>query len=93
MGVVEKVGAGKGRIEVRSDGCEAVLSELSYSYPLKLLSPRLSLPDVVVVYALTYGGGIVAGDSINLHANVEDGMSLVLLTQVRFVVAFPVNSS
>ena len=82
MSVVEKVGAGKGRVEVRSDGSEAVLSELSYSYPLKLLSPRLSLPSVSVVYVLTYGGGLVAGDSVDLKASVKDGMSLVLLTQV-----------
>lgn len=82
MSVVEKVGAGKGRIEVRSDGCEAVLSELSYSYPLKLLSPRLSLPEVAVVYVLTYGGGLVAGDVVDLHVNIKDGRSLVLLTQV-----------
>ena len=82
MSVVEKVGAGKGRIEVRSDGSEAVLSELSYSYPLKLFSPRLSLPEIAVVYVLTYGGGLVAGDVVDLRVNIKDGRSLVLLTQV-----------
>lgn len=88
MNVVEKVGAGKGRIEVRSDGYEAVLSKLSYSYPLKLLSPRLSLPAVAVVYILTYGGGLVAGDAVDLHVDIQDGRSLVLLTQVRHVASF-----
>jgi hypothetical protein len=83
MSVVEKVGAGKGRIQVRSDGFEAVLSELSYSYPLKLLSPRLSCSNVAVVYVLTYGGGLVAGDSVDLNVKVENGTALVLLTQVR----------
>lgn len=82
MSAVEKVGAGKGRIQVQSDGYEAVLSELSYSYPLKLLSPRLSHSNVAVVYALTYGGGLVAGDTVDLNVRVEDGTSLVLLTQV-----------
>ena len=85
MSAIEKVEAGKGRIQVRSDGYEAVLSELSYSYPLKLLSPRPSTPNVAVVYALTYGGGLVAGDSIDLHVSVDDGTSLVLLTQVSSI--------
>ena len=82
MSALEKVGAGRGRIRVQSDGNEAVLSELSYSYPLKLLSPRLSHPNVAVVYVLTYGGGLVAGDFVDLNVRVEDGTALVLLTQV-----------
>ncbi|EKM61217.1 uncharacterized protein PHACADRAFT_82650 [Phanerochaete carnosa HHB-10118-sp] len=81
MSVVEKVGAGKGRIHVRSDGHEAVFSELSYSYPLKLLSPRLARPNLAVVYVLTYGGGLVDGDSVDLEVNVNDRTSLALLTQ------------
>lgn len=88
MSEVQKVGAGEGRIEVRSDGSEAVLSQLSYSYPLKLLAPRLSRPDVAVVYVLTYGGGLIAGDSIDLNVGVHDGTSVVLLTQVILVISY-----
>lgn len=82
MNAAERVEAGKGHIQVRSDGHEAVLSKLSYSYPLKLLSPRLSHPNVAVVYVLTYGGGLVGGDRIDLEVGVNDRTSLVLLTQV-----------
>lgn len=81
MSAVEKIGAGKGRIHVSSDGHDAVLSELSYSYPLKLLSPRLAPPNVAVVYVLTYGGGLVHSDSVDLEVKVEKRTSLVLLTQ------------
>ncbi|GJE85745.1 urease accessory protein UreD [Phanerochaete sordida] len=81
MSTVEKVAAGKGRIHVRSDGNEAVLSELSYSYPLKLLSPRLAPSNVAIVYCLTYGGGLVHGDGVDLEVDVKDRTSLVLLTQ------------
>lgn len=83
MSTVKKVVAGRGRICVHSDGREATLSELSYSYPLKLLSPHLSQPNVAVVYVLTYGGGLVASDCVDLDVSVNDGASLVLLTQVR----------
>lgn len=76
------VQAGAGRIVVHSTGQETVLSELASSYPLKLLSPRSARVNVRVVYVLTYGGGLVAGDQVDLHVGVYDGTSLVLLTQV-----------
>lgn len=75
--------AGKGRIVVHSVGAEAVISEMASSYPLKLLSPRSTQPNVRVVYVLTYGGGLVAGDQVSLSAEARDGATLVLLTQVR----------
>jgi urease accessory protein len=81
-GSVAVVAPGTGRIAVRLDGSEAVLTELSSSYPLKLLSPRLPPHNVAVVYCLTYGGGLVAGDRVNLKADVREGAALVLLTQV-----------
>jgi len=78
---IEVVESGTGRISLRSNGSEAVLSELSCSYPLKLLSPRLLALKVAVVYVLTYGGGLVAGDRVKLNVEVQDGAVLVLLTQ------------
>ena len=79
-----KVQAGTGRIVVRSADvhAQAVISELAASYPLKLLSPRSPRRNVCVVYMLTYGGGLVAGDQVNVSAEVLDGAVLVLLTQV-----------
>ncbi|KAF7793946.1 hypothetical protein EIP86_005069 [Pleurotus ostreatoroseus] len=73
---------GFGKIELRSGIGHATLSQLVSSYPLKLLSPRIPYPIVAVVYVLTYGGGLVAGDHVSLDASVHDGTILVLLTQV-----------
>lgn len=79
VGVIE---SGTGRITLHANGNVALLSELSSSYPLKLLSPRLPRPNVALVYALTYGGGLVAGDRVCLNVDVHDGAVLVILTQV-----------
>ncbi|EJU02362.1 UreD-domain-containing protein [Dacryopinax primogenitus] len=62
----------------------ASFSELSYSYPLKLLSPpsHADAPGPVrIVYVLSYGGGLVGGDKIELDVEVQEGARLVLLTQ------------
>ncbi|ORY08582.1 urease accessory protein UreD [Clohesyomyces aquaticus] len=70
-----------------------VLSTVSYQYPLKLVAPdplpppdhsedNPSTPSLVhTVFLLTYGGGIVAGDSINLDIRLQSKTRLVLLTQ------------
>ncbi|THH06939.1 hypothetical protein EW145_g3733 [Phellinidium pouzarii] len=73
--------AGFGRISLALHGCQAIFSELSYRYPLKLLSPRVSEPSVAIAYVLTYGGGLVSGDRIDLHVKVASGAALLLLTQ------------
>ncbi|KZT75149.1 UreD-domain-containing protein [Daedalea quercina L-15889] len=73
--------AGTGRIVLRKYGSEAAFSELSYVYPLKLLSPRLSSDNASAVYIVTYGGGLVGGDHVVLSVVVDKGASLVMLTQ------------
>ncbi|KAF2773967.1 UreD-domain-containing protein [Teratosphaeria nubilosa] len=63
------------------------LRTASYQYPLKLVQPAPVRTEnesrhlVHTVYLLTYGGGIVAGDSINLDVILESTTKLVLLTQ------------
>ncbi|KAJ7654950.1 UreD urease accessory protein-domain-containing protein [Mycena polygramma] len=71
--------AGRGRICIESHGTETVFSELSSAYPLKLLSPRTS--SVGLVYLITYGGGLVSGDSVSLSVDVGSRANLVLLSQ------------
>ncbi|KAF1957821.1 UreD-domain-containing protein [Byssothecium circinans] len=85
--------AGHGSIELRVLPPDTpVLRNISYQYPLKLVAPdALPPPDrdsnptaprlVHTVFLLTYGGGIVAGDSINLNVSLELNTRLVLLTQ------------
>jgi urease accessory protein len=69
-----------------------VLRNVSYQYPLKLVAPDpLPPPEqkddshhprlIHTVFLLTYGGGIVAGDAINLSVSLENRTRLVLLTQ------------
>jgi len=69
-----------------------VLRNVSYQYPLKLVAPDPLAPPaqtldpetprlVHTVFLLTYGGGIVAGDSITLSVSLEPRTRLVLLTQ------------
>ncbi|OLL24063.1 putative urease accessory protein [Neolecta irregularis DAH-3] len=52
------------------------LSTLAYRYPLKLISPHSSL-----CYILSYGGGIVGGDSIEISVKVDKDATLTFLTQ------------
>lgn len=69
-----------------------VLKTVSYQYPLKLIAPEpLPPPDVDstanpprlvhTVYLLTYGGGIVAGDTIDLDVQLDHKTRVLLLTQ------------
>ncbi|KAF8575511.1 UreD-domain-containing protein [Ramaria rubella] len=75
---------GKGRAVLRAFGNETSFSELSYTYPLKLLSPRLpssGTHPVSIAYILSYGGGLVPGDRMDLDVDIGAGAALVLLTQ------------
>lgn len=69
-------------------------SALSYSYPLKLLpsaphhldpsslpSDRLSTTTVPLLFILTYGGGLVAGDEISISIRLDSGTRLTVVTQ------------
>jgi len=76
--------AGHGRIACASHASSVVFTELSATYPLKLLSPKLVRDAVAIVYVLSYGGGLVNGDHIKLDVNVKDGCRLLLLSQVGY---------
>lgn len=82
--------AGNGRIELTLNGREAVFSNLSYRYPLKLLSPRIYEPTVAIAYVLSYGGGLVGGDRIHLAIKIHSDATLMLLTQVSIRLSPPV---
>jgi urease accessory protein len=61
-----------------------ILQTCSYQYPLKLIAPSpLTVNDVLIhtVFLLTYGGGLVAGDAIDLSIHLDPHTRLVLLTQ------------
>ncbi|KAL1861496.1 hypothetical protein VTK73DRAFT_7070 [Phialemonium thermophilum] len=75
--------AGGGRIVVKllPDGLSG-LEALTYQYPLKLISPSRSLETrSVLVFLLSYGGGLVGGDSVSLAIQVEPNARLSIVTQ------------
>lgn len=58
------------------------LETITYQYPLKLISPAShSDNDSVLVFLLSYGGGLVGGDAVNLSIVVSPGAKLSLVTQ------------
>ncbi|KAJ3278735.1 hypothetical protein HDU76_009761, partial [Blyttiomyces sp. JEL0837] len=59
------------------------LKTLSFTYPLRLMSPSRNpkYPLHRNVYVLTHGGGILSGDRISLSVTLEGPVSLCLLTQ------------
>jgi len=81
---IPKIQAGDGRIVVEFDPYRGhTFPHLSYTYPLKLLSPTSPEHPVAIVYVLSYGGGLVGGDEVGLEVAVREGASLMLLSQVR----------
>ncbi|RKP24096.1 UreD-domain-containing protein [Syncephalis pseudoplumigaleata] len=50
-------------------------------YPLKLLAPRAHQAKSALIYALSYGGGLVSGDCPSMKVRVKPGAALTILTQ------------
>ena len=58
------------------------LETISYQYPLKLISPsRSSESKSVLAFLLSYGGGLVGGDQVNLSIQVRTKAKLSIVTQ------------
>jgi urease accessory protein len=83
-------GQGNIQVEVAPSGVHT-LSKLSFTYPLKLISPTAQAQgpsedenghsQCVVVFVLSYGGGLVSGDSVLLEVLISEHARLCLLTQ------------
>lgn len=62
-----------------------LLNTFAFRYPLKLISPGPHMGPagkyVTIVFLMTYGGGLVGGDKINLKITLNDHTRLALLTQ------------
>ncbi|EGX91446.1 urease accessory protein UreD [Cordyceps militaris CM01] len=58
------------------------LEVMQYQYPLKLISPSPSSSQKsVLIFLLSYGGGLVGGDSVDLSVKVKKDSRLSLVTQ------------
>jgi len=79
--------AGQGTIQVSIlPPATPTIATLSYTYPLKLIAPSPTiLPEtgqtVLLIFLLTYGGGFVAGDAIDLSITLVPHTRLALVTQ------------
>ncbi|KAG8657528.1 urease accessory protein D isoform X1 [Manihot esculenta] len=73
-----------GKITVEKVNGKSTVTRCFSKYPLKFIIPMKVVPsktDAVWIYTLTYGGGIVSGDSISCEFNIGDGCTTVLTTQ------------
>ncbi|KAG9297887.1 hypothetical protein G9A89_018168 [Geosiphon pyriformis] len=80
----QKLKPGQGEVVCEiplSSKIRPVFSTLHASYPLKFLSPRTHSPSLAALYILTYGGGLVSGDSVSVKIDCKEGVNLLLLTQ------------
>ncbi|KAI1075873.1 UreD-domain-containing protein [Whalleya microplaca] len=75
--------AGEGRIVVKLlPNNVSAIESMTYQYPLKLISPdTTSEQGSALVFLLSYGGGLVGGDQINLSIAVEPKARLSVVTQ------------
>jgi urease accessory protein len=71
---------GDGYLQVRQVGGRSVVTRAMARSPLRLLTPRHTA-SAAWVYASTFGGGLVTGDRIDLHADIGPGATCVLGTQ------------
>ncbi|KAK7828396.1 urease accessory protein d [Quercus suber] len=76
--------ASDGKVVVEKVGEKSSVTRCFSKYPLKFISPRKVGPsktDAVWIYSLTYGGGVVSGDSISCEFTIGDACTTVLTTQ------------
>ncbi|KAL5606147.1 hypothetical protein BROUX41_006085 [Berkeleyomyces rouxiae] len=74
---------GEGRVVVRRvpEGITTV-QVMSFRYPLKMISPAPSMGQLsATVFVLSYGGGLVGGDKVNIDMLIRENARLCLLTQ------------
>ncbi|KAK9769199.1 putative UreD urease accessory protein [Seiridium cardinale] len=75
--------AGEGRIVVKLLPSQVpALESITYQYPLKLISPSFKAEQKsVLVFLLSYGGGLVGGDQVNIAVDLQPQTKLSLVTQ------------
>lgn len=73
---------GIGNLEVHSFCGSSSISKSSSTYPLKLVSPPCRpTSQAALAFMMSYGGGLVAGDRVELTVTVKPKARLALLTQ------------
>ncbi|KAL2252057.1 urease accessory protein D isoform X1 [Sesamum indicum] len=74
----------RGKLVVERVEGRSTLTRCFSKYPFKFIVPNKagsSKADAVWIYTITYGGGVVSGDSMACDVTVGDGATAVLTTQ------------
>lgn len=74
-------GHGRGRVVARRSGDDTVIAALHATSPLRFLRPVLPGARAASVCVVTFGGGLLDGDALDLELVVEPGATLVVFTQ------------
>lgn len=73
--------SGHGVVVARASGGRTVLTSTRAESPLRLLRPIFPGTNSAAVCVVTFGGGLVGGDEIELDVEVGAGATLVVFTQ------------
>jgi urease accessory protein len=74
-------GHGRGTVVARLNGQRSVLQRLYATSPLRFLQPTFAGTRAASACLVTFGGGLVDGDAIDVDLVVEPGATLVVFTQ------------
>ncbi|HSO40242.1 MAG TPA: urease accessory protein UreD [Labilithrix sp.] len=74
-------GHGRGTVVARLHGERTVLARLHATSPLRFLQPTFAGTRAACACLVTFGGGLVDGDAIDVDLVVEPGATLVVFTQ------------
>jgi urease accessory protein len=72
---------GKGFIECKRVLEKTQITKISHQYPLRLMKPKSHSNDHQAVYILSYGGGLLSGDLIEIQVTVDSECQLSLHSQ------------
>lgn len=74
-------GVGRGRVVARAVAGGTSLAEAHATSPLRFVRPTFPGSRAAAVCLVTFGGGLVDGDAVDLDLVVEEGATLVVFTQ------------
>jgi urease accessory protein len=72
---------GHGSVAVEHIAGRSIITQLRATSPLKLLTPCRAASRAAWIFAATYGGGLVAGDEVNLIIRLAPRAAMILGTQ------------
>lgn len=61
--------------------CSFALEELQFVYPLKLISSSKPTDKFITIFILSYGGGLVSNDRVDMKVVLDEKVKMCLLTQ------------